>query len=107
MNADDIFKKQSLPKFNFPQQNVPFGEDDESIYDLLENQIHSLKDISDSAKSMADSAKIQSDVALKTSKKADIKGWLSVIISVIALTFEFAVNHKAIIDFFLSLTLNN
>lgn len=37
---------------------------------------------------IAKSAEIQSDIALKTSKKADIKGWIAVIISLFALIWS-------------------
>ena len=37
---------------------------------------------------IADSAKTQADIAVKTSKKADIKGWISVIIALLAFLLE-------------------
>lgn len=62
----------------------------------LEQQVKAMEKI-------ADSAEIQANIAFKTSKKADIKGWIAVIISAIALLFEFAVNHTEITSFLKSL----
>ncbi|WP_290095402.1 hypothetical protein [Bacteroides acidifaciens] len=62
-------------------------------------QIDDLKRIADSAESQAKSSAIQADLAVKTSKKADVKGWIAVIFSGIALLIEFAANHKEIIDY--------
>jgi len=52
-----------------------------------------------SIEKIAKSAEIQSDIALKTSKKADIKGWIAVIISIFALFIEFMAYHKEIFSF--------
>ena len=48
----------------------------------------SIKRIADSAEQKANSAKIQSELATKQSKKADVKGWISVIISFLAFLLE-------------------
>lgn len=52
-----------------------------------------------SIEKIAKSAEIQSDIALKTSKKADVKGWIAVIISIFALFIEFMAYHKEIFSF--------
>ena len=62
-------------------------------------QMDDLKRIADSAESQAKSSALQADLAVKTSKKADVKGWIAVIFSGIALLIEFAANHKEIIDY--------
>lgn len=62
-----------------------------------------LEEMAKSTKSISDSAKIQADVALKTSKKADVKGWISVLIALSCAVMEFAVHHNEIIDFFKSI----
>lgn len=78
---------------------------------------NTIKSISDSAKStaltaekhatsareIAESAKKQAQISETKSKKADIKGWISIIFSGIALLFEFAVHHSEISAFFSSM----
>lgn len=53
-----------------------------------------------SVKEIADSAKIQSDIALKAAKKADVKGWIAVIISALSLTLEIICDYGQIAIFF-------
>lgn len=53
----------------------------------------------ESIEKIAKSAEIQSDIALKTSKKSDVKGWIAVIISIFALFIEFMAYHKEIFSF--------
>lgn len=43
-----------------------------------------------SIEKIAKSAEIQSDIALKTSKKADVKGWIAVIISLLTFIWSIA-----------------
>ena len=57
----------------------------------------------DAIKEIADSAKLQAELAEKKARKADIRGIAALIISIIGLLFEFAVNYKEIIDFFSSI----
>lgn len=87
-NMRDIFPK--IEPIKPPEIENPIGD--------------TLEEMSKSTKSIADSAKIQADVALKTSKKADVKGWISVIIAFICAVMEFAVHHNEIIDFFRSIS---
>lgn len=63
-----------------------------------QQQMDDLKRIADSAESQAKSSAIQAEIAVKTSKKADIKGWIAVLISGISLFFEFAVNKAEIVE---------
>lgn len=105
-NMDDLFPQSPIPK-------MPTYEKGKSPYELMESQSAYLKKTSkelhdmaqstksqaDSAKEIAESSKTQADVALKTSSKADIKGWISVIVSIICALMEFAVHHSEIIDF--------
>lgn len=49
---------------------------------------------------IADSAKCQAALAEKKAKKADIKGIVAIIVSVLALLVSFMANHKEIFDFF-------
>ena len=46
------------------------------------------KEFMNSVKRIADSAKIQSEIASKQSQKADIKGWISVVIAFLAFLLE-------------------
>ena len=55
--------------------------------------------IAKSSESQAESAKVRADIAVHTSKKADIKGWIAVIVSVIGLTIEIVVNFPEISAF--------
>lgn len=96
-----------------PTSEVPTYEKGKSPYELLESQsaylektskeLHdmaqSAKSQADSAKEIAESSKTQADIALKTSSKADIKGWISVVVSIICALMEFSVHHSEIIDF--------
>lgn len=50
--------------------------------------------------SIAESSEQRSSLALKTSKKADIKGWLSVTFAGLAVLFEFILHHNEILSFF-------
>lgn len=52
---------------------------------------------------IAESAKIGADLALQKSKKADIKGWISIFIAAFGVFIEFAIHHAQVIDFVKSL----
>lgn len=56
-----------------------FKEDQKQKKEFME----SVKQIAENAEKLSESSKTQSDIAIKTSKKADIKGWIAVIISVL------------------------
>ena len=82
---------------HIPDYNVDLWGDDPSPYELweqaaqnsekqrkiLEEQVEPLKEIANSAKRQADSAETQAQLAVQKSHKADIKGWIAIIISVI------------------------
>ena len=107
-NIDNLFPKPKIPKIEMPTY-----EQGKSPLELLESQsaylektseeLHdmalSAKSQADSAKQIAESSKKQSDIAFKISNKADIKGWISVIVAIICALMEFAVHHSEIIDF--------
>lgn len=96
-NMDKLFPQPKIPEIE-----VPTYEKGKSPYELLESQsaylektskeLHdmaqSAKSQADSAKEIAESSKAQADVALKTSSKADIKGWIAVIISILAFVWS-------------------
>lgn len=96
-NMDKLFPQPEIPEIE-----VPTYEKGKSPYELLESQsaylektskeLHdmaqSAKSQADSAKEIAESSKTQADVALKTSSKADIKGWIAVIISILAFVWS-------------------
>lgn len=96
-NMDKLFPQHKIPKIESPTY-----EKGKSPYELLESQsaylektskeLHdmaqSAKSQADSAKEIAESSKMQADVALKTSSKADIKGWIAVIISILAFAWS-------------------
>nr|DAE82072.1 MAG TPA: hypothetical protein [Bacteriophage sp.] len=96
-NMDKLFPQPKIPEIE-----VPTYEKGKSPYELLESQsaylektskeLHdmaqSAKSQADSAKEIAESSKTQADVALKTSSKADIKGWIAVIISILAFVWS-------------------
>ena len=78
--------------------------------DSLEKQVDSVESIAKSAdklaedsKEIAESAKTSSDIALKESKKADIKGWISIFIAAFGGFIEFAIHHAQVIGFIKSI----
>lgn len=107
-NMDKLFSQPKIPKIEMPTY-----EKGKSPYELLESQsaylektskeLHdmaqSAKSQADSAKEIAESSKTQANIALETSGKADVKGWISVVVSIICALMEFAVHHSEIIDF--------
>jgi len=108
LNMDNLFPQPKILNIE-----VPTYEQGKSPYELWESQAIYLEKTSkelhdmaqsaqsqaDSAKEIAESSKMQADIALKTSSKADIKGWISVIVAIICAFMEFAVHHSEIIDF--------
>lgn len=101
-NYEKLYKKMQENL----SESMPDYADGKSPLEMLENQIDflnatskELRSISESAKSIAENSKIQSDIAVQTSKKADIKGWISVIISTFCAFVELCVHHEAVSDF--------
>lgn len=80
----------------FPSEIISerIGELEDSIKKPLDRQVEAIE-------SIANSAKIQSDIAVKTSKKADIKGWIAVFISFVGLFIEIILNSPEISSFIL------
>lgn len=88
--------------FKIPESNYDIWGDDPSPYELweqaaqnsekqrkiLEEQIEPLKEIASSAKRQADSAEMQANLAVQKSHKADIKGWIAIIISILTFIME-------------------
>lgn len=121
---NDEFPQSTPPQIRIPEINIPEWDEGESLYELmqknahnserqrqiLEEQIEPLKEIDSSAKRQADSAEQQAESAKsqamsarKIAGKADIKGWIAIIISAIALFFEFILNREEIIAYLQSL----
>jgi hypothetical protein len=76
----------------------------------IEKQVASIESIAKSAdelaadsKDIAESAKKCSDIALKKSKEADIKGWISIFIAALGVFIEFAIHHAQVIGFIKSI----
>ena len=67
----------------FPSEIISEKIDElgDSIKKPLDRQVEVIE-------SIANSVKVQSDIGVKTSKKADIKGWISVIVALLAFLLE-------------------
>lgn len=104
--ADDI--KQPLERQIDSVQSI--ADSAKRQADSLEKQVDSVESIAKSAdklaedsKEIAESAKTSSDIALKESKKADIKGWISIFIAAFGGFIEFAIHHAQVIGFIKSI----
>lgn len=87
---------------HIPEPDYDIWGDDPSPYELweqaaqnsekqrriLEEQVEPLKEIASSAKRQADSAETQANLAVQKSHKADIKGWIAIIISILTFIME-------------------
>lgn len=71
--------------------------------DSAEQQAESAKEIASSAREQAESSFVSAKSAKKIAGKADVKGWIAIIISAIALFFEFISNREEIITYVQSL----
>lgn len=82
----------------FPEEVISEQIDElgKSIKKPLKRQMKAVEKI-------AQSSKTQADIALKKSKRADIKGWLAIGISAAALLIEVIVNRIEILAFLKSL----
>lgn len=104
---DDFFNKSvtniEMPRYEDGKSPIEMLEAQTTFVEQTSKELHDIADSAklqaDSAKEIAESSKTQADVALKTSSKADIKGWISVVLSIICALMEFAVHHSEIIDF--------
>lgn len=96
-NIDDLFPQPQNPNietFTYEQGKSPqeLMESQSAYLEKTSKELHdmalSAKSQADSAKEIAESSKMQADVALKTSSKADVKGWIAVIISILAFVWS-------------------
>lgn len=93
------FRTPTMPK----QMDSPsIWDDEESPQELLKaqnsywkDQIAQIEKIASNSeiqatasKSISESAKTQADLAMQKAKKADIKGWIAVVVSVLAFIME-------------------
>ena len=94
-HAQDYFYPDDIP------DDAIFSDEviSEKIDDLKKTVSKPLKRQVKAIEKIADSAKTQADIAVHTSKKAGIKGWIAVIVSVIGLTIEIIVNFSEISTF--------
>lgn len=83
-HAQDYFYPDDIPDDAiFPDEIIS-----EKIDDLKKTVSKPLKRQVKAIEKIADSAKTQADIAVRTSKKADIKGWISVIVALLAFLLE-------------------
>ena len=92
------------------QSNDAFQQSVKAIADSAKESADSSKHLAESANKLAtDSKKISksaetcADLAYKKSKKADIKGWISIGIAAFGAFIEFAIHHSEVIAFVKSL----
>lgn len=67
----------------------------------LKRLADSNENIARETQQIANEAKTVSESAIKKAKDADIKGWLSIILSAITIAIEFIIHHEEIINYFL------
>lgn len=78
----------------FPEELISEELEDlkKSLEEPIQRQVQAVEKI-------ADSAKLQADTAYKVSNKADIKGWIAIIISVVGILIELSSNYQSVISF--------
>nr|DAZ30613.1 MAG TPA: hypothetical protein [Caudoviricetes sp.] len=89
---DDFFNKSvtdiEMPKYEDGKSLIEMLEAQTAFIEQTSKELHdiaeSAKMQAESAKEIAESSKAQSETAVKTSSKADIKGWIAVTVSVLA-----------------------
>ena len=81
--AHDFYPDDIPDDAVFPDEVISEKIDDlkKTVSEPLNRQVKAIEKI-------ADSAKTQADIAVNTSKKADIKGWISVIVALLAFLLE-------------------
>lgn len=91
-------------------EETPLKQMADDVKEPIKEQLKSIQSIAESAdtlatqsKDIADSAKQYSDIALAKSKKADIKGWISIFIAAFGVFIEFAIHHTQVINYVKSL----
>lgn len=89
---DGFFNKSvtdiEMPKYEDGKSPIEMLEAQTAFIEQTGKELHdiaeSAKMQAESAKEIAESSKAQSETAVKTSSKADIKGWIAVTVSVLA-----------------------
>lgn len=89
---DDFFNKSvtniEMPRYEDGKSPIEMLEAQTAFIEQTSKELHdiaeSAKMQAESAKEIAESSKAQSETAVKTSSKADIKGWIAVTVSVLA-----------------------
>jgi methyl-accepting chemotaxis protein len=89
---DGFFNKSvtdiEMPKYEDDKSPIEMLEAQTAFIEQTSKELHdiaeSAKMQAESAKEIAESSKAQSETAVKTSSKADIKGWIAVTVSVLA-----------------------
>lgn len=92
----DLFQtdySKMIEKFNeniepLNYEETIFAEQTNDIKKSFESQIESINSIALSAEQIANASTTQSDLAIKKSKKADIKGWVAIVISILSLAWN-------------------
>ena len=87
---DGFFNKSvtdiEMPKYEDGKSPIEMLEAQTAFIEQTSKELHdiaeSAKMQAESAKEIAESSKAQSETAVKTSSKADIKGWIAVTVSV-------------------------
>ena len=86
-----------------------FGPKFQEQQTALERQVEAIEQIAVSAENqsknslqIAASSKILSDIATKKANKADVKSWLAIAVSLIALCIEIILNRSELATFFQS-----
>ena len=69
-----------------------------SVYEKMRLEEEN-KQLREELKRIADSASVQADLAVKQSKKADVKGWIAIFISAFCAFIEFAIHYEEILLF--------
>lgn len=86
---DQYHNQKYLDNFKEEQkQKKEFMDSIKKIADSAEEKADSAERLANASNEIANAAKIQSEIASKQSKKADIKGWISVIIAFLAFILE-------------------
>lgn len=89
---DGFFNKSvtdiEMPKYEDGKSPIEMLEAQTAFIEQTSKELHdiaeSAKMQAESAKEIAESSKAQSETAVKTSSKADIKGWIAFTVSVLA-----------------------
>lgn len=67
----------------------------------LKRLADSNENIAKETQQIANEAKTIAELAMKKAKQADIKGWISLLLSAITIAIEFIAHHEEIINYFL------